>query len=641
MFVVRGPRIVQADKVVTDVQYPERAVRGVLRGRDPAVRSSWVHATTLATNALLGQSNLSLPRVAFVTTEGFRDVIEIGRQNRPSLYDLNFQRPTPLVSHRLRLELRERTDAKGRRTKPVRSQDLKALHRDLARHRADAVAVGFLHSYLNAQNERVVGRQLRRWFPFVSLSSDVAREPREFERFSTTVVNAALLPILSRYASRLERRHGVRAGPSISWMSSGGGLVTSREVRKRPVVVLESGPAAGVIAAAELSRRLRLDRAISFDMGGTTAKAGTVVDGRVQTVPELEVGGRSHHGRPARGSGYPVRFPFVDLAEVSAGGGTIIDRDRSGSLVVGPVSAGATPGPACYGRGGTRPTLTDASLVLGWIGDAMLAGSMHLDTDAAVQALAALGPPAEVSEGALRLAGLEMARAIRLVTVERGLDPTGFSLVAFGGAGPQHAALLAEELGIQRVVIPPRPGLFSALGLLYADWRYESRRAFPRDLRSACRALTHELGADRKSWRCDFTADCRYVGQGSELTIPVTRPTRWNVDAAFRRLHQATFGFTLDRPVEIVTLHAFATKARPKPHFPSAGSAGPPRGLRQAVLRGRRRTIETWDRTRLARRARVDGPAAIEEYDSTTLVPPGWVARLGNLGELHLEETRR
>ncbi len=637
VLLVRGRSVVRAEKVVTDVRRPEQALQRWEPEQAHRRPPDWVHATTLATNALLGQSNLPLPRVALVTTAGFRDVIEIGRQNRPSLYDLSFVRPVPLIARQRRFEVRERTDAVGRRTLPLRPRELAGLGRALRSCHAESVAVGFLHSYLNDRNERLAGRYLRGKFPFVSLSSEVAPEPREFERFSTVAVNATLLPILSEYAGRLERAHERRGGTALAWMSSAGGLVTSREVRKKPVVALESGPAAGVIAAAALSRRLGLSRTISFDMGGTTAKAGTVVDGRVQSVPELEVGGRTHHGRPARGTGYPVRFPFLDLAEVSAGGGTIITRDRSGGLAIGPTSAGASPGPACYGRGGRRATLTDASLVLGWIGASMLGGRMPLNAAAATRALSVLGVPVAVAESALRLAELEMARAIRLVTVERGLDPARFVLLAFGGAGPQHAALVAEELGIRRVVVPPRPGLFSALGLLYADWRFEARRTFPKELRSACESLRRELRAGRPGWRTEFTADCRYRGQGSELTVPFRVPDEESVHASFRRLHRSTFGFTLDRTVEVVTLHAFAMKNRSKPHLPAAGGTGRASGRRRAVLGGRRWTIRTLDRATLDRRAQVEGPAVIEEFDSTTLIPPAWVARLGPAGELELQ----
>lgn len=632
--------VVLARKVPTTPRRPEVAVLDALRALGGASPHELVHATTIATNALLGQRHLELPPVALVTTRGFRDVIEIGRQNRPGLYDLDFHRPRPLVPRRLRFTLDERTGATGRRRRAVQPRELSALRERLARGPARAVAVCLLHSYLNAANERAVGAGLRRGGLPVSLSSDVAPEPREFERTSTTVVNAALLPVVSRYVEALSRGLPPLGIRSFGLMSSAGGLVSSAEAARRPVAILESGPAAGVLAAAELGRRLGLPRLISFDMGGTTAKAGTVIDGRVETTGGLEVGGQSHHGRTARGSGYPVRFPFLNLAEVSAGGGTIVHRDVTGALEVGPLSAGADPGPACYRRGGTEPTLTDAAVALGWLGDALLGGTMPIDRGAAARALGRLGDPVRVAEEALGLADLEMARAIRLVTVERGLDPTRFVLVAFGGAGPQHAARVADELGIRSVVVPPRPGFFSASGLLCADWRYERRLAFPRDLREGWMRLSRRLLREHPGARLEFSADCRYAGQGSELAVPLRSPDFARLRRAFRAAHRSTFGFDLDRPIEVVTLRAFATRARPRPPPGRPGDSREGPHHRPAVFGGRATPLEVWPRAALRGGMRRRGPAAVEEYDSTTVVPVGWTVAVGGTGELTLLRER-
>ncbi|MEM3944175.1 MAG: hydantoinase/oxoprolinase family protein [Thermofilaceae archaeon] len=629
-------------KVLSTPREPERAVVEGLRriaARSP-VREV-VHATTLATNALRGQRGLEPPRTAFVTTKGFRDIIEIGRQNRPRLYDLFFEKPRPLAPRELRFELDERVDASGRVLKPLNQAEVEELGLKLRELGVESAAVCLLHSYLRPEHEELAGRILSKHVRYVSLSHRVAPEPREYERASTTLVNAVLQPLVSRYLTSLAGELegiGVRG---LYLMSSSGGLVDSREAAERPVQIIESGPAAGAVAAAELARMLGLGRVISFDMGGTTAKAALVANGEVEVTTEYEVGGESHHGRVVKGSGYPVRFPFIDLAEVSAGGGTIIWRDEAGALAVGPVSAGSEPGPACYGRGGREPTVTDANLVLGRLGESLLDGSLRLDRRAAETALSRLGDPADVAARALELINLEMARGVRLVTVERGFDPADHVLVAFGGAGPQFAAFLAEELGIREVLVPPHPGLFSAWGLLAADWRFEARSAYPdpealeETYRRMEESLTEKLG------HADYfvrSADVRYRGQGWELTVPVGRPASLeSVKRAFEERHEATFGFTLGLDVEIVVARVFAVKLRPKPGLPR-----PPAG--EPVKPGSRRVFfeDGWVETPVYRRESLpvgfvgEGPAIVEEYSSTTVVPPGWEFSVGNLGELRL-----
>jgi N-methylhydantoinase A len=449
------------------------------------------------------------------------------------------------------------------------------------------------------------------------------------------------MPIVSGYLERLIKGLRELGVMELSIMSSSGGLVTVEEAMVRPVQIVESGPAAGVIATAELSRMLGIPRAISFDMGGTTAKAGTVVDFEVEVTSEYEVGGEAHHGRIVKGSGYPIRFPFVDLAEVSAGGGSIIWRDEVGALRVGPISAGADPGPVCYGRGGVRPTITDANLALGRIGDYMLGGAMKLDRSASIKALQALGDPEVVAWEAISIANLEMARAIRLVTVERGLDPADFTLVAFGGAGPQHAVEIAEELGVRSVVVPPHPGLFSALGLLLADWRFEARVAYPVDLEEAYLKLEGELLG--RLGRVDYFvryADVRYEGQGWELTVPVGRPARLDdVRRAFEEKHLATYGFTLeDRSVEVVLARVFAVIRRVKPGLPKPRALGEPRVkvVRKVYFKDGWVNTPVYWRDDLPVGYKIEGPAIVEEYDSTTVIPPGWVAVVGGHGELRI-----
>jgi N-methylhydantoinase A/acetone carboxylase, beta subunit len=451
-------------KVPTTPREPERGVIDGLKAVSPEAPFEVLHATTIATNSLLGQVGLELPRTALVTTRGFRDVIEIGRQNRPQLYNLFFSRPRQLVPRELRYEVSERTLADGTVERPVDEGELERVAEDMVGRGVVTAAISFLNSYRNPSNELRAKEVLSRRLRYVTASSEVAPEPREYERTSTAVVNAVLRPIVSRYLEGLWGSLSGLGASSLSVMSSAGGLVDVEEASLRPVQLIESGPAAGAIAAAALSRELGVNMAIGFDMGGTTAKASSIVNGDVEVTTEYEVGGEVHHGRVVRGSGYPVKFPFVDLAEVSAGGGTIIWRDEAGALRVGPLSAGADPGPASYGMGGDRATLTDANLALGRLPTELAGGLIRLRPELALKALSRLGDPEAVASQAIELANLEMARAIRLVTVERGLDPSEFSIIAFGGAGPQHAAELAEDVGSRRVIVPPEPGLFSALG---------------------------------------------------------------------------------------------------------------------------------------------------------------------------------
>lgn len=631
-------RIMGYYKVPTTPREPETAVwEGLRRYLDGSV-SRLVHATTIGTNALLGQHGLELPRVALFTTEGFRDVIEIGRQNRPRLYDLFFQRPPAIVPRSMRFEVNERTDSSGAATKEV---ELKALEKsaNLAEQQgAGAVAVSFINSYRNSGNEDIAGEALMKHFPYVSVSSRIAPEQREYERTSTAVVNAALMPIVSRYVKKLESAVSAFGSPEISIMASSGGLVSTDEVYSRPVQIVESGPAAGVIASSEVSRLLGLNDVISFDMGGTTAKAGAIVKGEVVITGEYEVGGESHHGRIVKGSGYPIRFPFVDLAEVSAGGGTIIWRDAAGSLKIGPISAGSLPGPICYGRGGNEPTITDANLVTGIIGGKLLGGEMNLDRGGAIRGLSMLGDPFEVAESALNLADMEMARAIRMVTVERGLDPAGFTLMAFGGAGPQHAARIADELGIRMVIIPPSPGVFSALGLLLSDWRYEARSSFPADPEEQFRKLEDELTSGHRGAEFLKYADCRYKGQGSELTVPVEGGSRREIEGAFTKLHEATFGFILHREVEIATIRVFAVMRRAKPDISGAGVMELPVTGRKAVINGVEIEMKAVPRSTMKDGQAFSGPCAIDDYDATTFVPEGWQANTGKMGELNLKK---
>jgi len=630
---VDGDGNLSAFKLLTTPKRPEEAVIKGLAGLSSI--EEVLHASTIGTNALLGQVGLELPRVALFTTKGFRDVIEIGRQNRPRLYDLFFEKPRPLVPRHLRLEVDERVSPDGTVLKPVDAAEVESYAEKALRQGVASVAVAFLHSYLNPANEEAAAAVLKRHFRYVTLSSEVSPEPREYERTSTAVVNAALMPLVSRYLEELGRYVSSRGG-SLNVMASSGGLVTVEEASRRPVQLIESGPAGGVVAAAEFAKALDVKRVISFDMGGTTAKAGTVVDFEPEITTEYEVGGESHHGRVVKGSGYPVRFPFIDLAEVSAGGGTVVWRDEAGALRVGPTSAGADPGPVCYGLGGTEPTVTDANVVLGRVAS-LLGGEMRLDVEAAFKAFKKLGDPVETAWQAVQLANMEMARAVRLVTVERGLDPGEFALFAFGGAGPQHASELAEELGISKVVIPPEPGVFTALGMLFADSKFEARASYPRDLEEGFRSLEEALSAHNPTYYVRL-ADVRYVGQGWEVVVPVGRPAdEEQIRKTFEERHKAMYGFKLDKPIEVVTIRVFAivTRRKPKLREPPAGGEPKPALYRKAYF-GEWVETPVYRRENLPRGFKADGPVVIEEKHSVTVVPPRWRVEVGKMGVLEL-----
>jgi N-methylhydantoinase A len=616
---------------------PARPEVGIINALNQIVKGikipELLHATTIATNAILGQVGLELPNTALLTTNGFKDIIEIGRQNRPKLYDLFFTKPRPLIPRKFRYEVNERVNVNGEVIKDIDENEIIKMANDLKNSNIESVAISYIHSYINPKNEVKTKEILNRYFKYVTISNDVAPEPREYERTSTTVVNAVLRPIVSRYIEMLSSSLKEFGTEKIYIMSSSGGLVNTVDASERPVQMIESGPAAGAIAAAELSNMLSIKNSIGFDMGGTTAKASAIIDGKLEITTEYEVGGEAHHGRTIKGSGYPVRFPFIDLAEVSAGGGTVIWKDEANALRVGPISVGADPGPASYGKGGNKASITDANLLLGRIGNKLAGGEVNLNVELARKALSNLGDPEEISISALDLINLEMARAVRLVTVERGLDPSSFSIIAFGGAGPQHAAMLAEELGSQEVIIPPEPGLFSALGLLMADSRFEARLAFPKDLQEAFEKLENELV--KKVGALDYfirLLDVRYQGQGYELTI--TAPgnlDKDSVEKSFSLAHYNTYGFTLNRPIEIVMSRVFGIKVRPKPYLGEAKDniELKEKGFRKTYISKSWDEVPIYERDSLPKGCKIKGPAIIDEYSSTIVIPRGWRGEVG------------
>jgi N-methylhydantoinase A len=661
-------------KVSSTPRAPEEGLLDALRSLLEEVAANEItlvaHASTIATNALLGQVHLELPRVAFITTEGFRDVLEIGRQNRSALYDLNVTRPKPLARREDRLVVRERRTHDGGVIVELDPATVARAVETVRERGIKAVAVGLLHADADGSHERAVGDALREAIPDaeISLSSEIDPQYREYERFSTTVLNAALAPIVQGYLDRVSR--GVRAAgvsAPIFVMRSDGGMAVLKSAARRPATLIESGPASGVIAAAFLGRALGIGNVLSFDMGGTTAKAGTIFDGVPQISASFEAAGSTHSGRSVKGSGYPVRFPFVDLAEVSAGGGTIAWLDAAGTLRVGPLSAGADPGPACYGNG-DRPTVTDANVVLRRSNPrALLDGAFPIDAARSRDAIASVAAPVggdveRAAAGVVTLVDAEMAKVLRIVSVERGHDPRDFTLLAFGGGGPLHACAVAADIGVSRVVIPLSPGVFSAYGLLAADVRVTAVRSIvaPADddtwqrARKLFDALARESDAalgEQGVAKGDRTfvreLDLRYVGQSTELSVTAPRSLEEAVEA-FHQRHEQRYGFAARQdPVETVTARAIGIGTTPKPRLVAA-VAPARRAPEQRALRERREVFDgtafadtpVYGRTHLRPGDAFDGPAVVEQYDATTYVAPGWNARVDGYGNLVMEHAR-
>jgi N-methylhydantoinase A len=655
-------------KVPSTPHEPQRAVMRALialldeYAERPAMELL-AHSTTIATNALLGQLGLELPRTALVTTHGFRDVIEIGRQNRSEIYNLFVERPRPLVAREDRLTVRERVDHRGNVLEPLDDGSVADACEKLRGRGVGAVAVCLLHSYANDAHERRVASALAAALPDarIARSSEVDPEYREYERFSTTVVNATLAPIVEAYLERLVRELRENAiDTPLYVMRSDGGMAAAQRIAARPAAIVESGPASGAIATAALGRRAGAPRLLSFDMGGTTAKAGTILDGIAQVAHEFEAAGRTHSGRAVKGSGYPVRFPFVDLAEVSAGGGTIGWIDDAGALRVGPLSAGADPGPACYGVSDS-PTVTDANVVLGRLHqEHLLGGAFAIDASRARASIAVLaqrlGRGVEATAaGIVALVDDAMAKVLRIVTVERGLDPRDFALVAFGGGGPLHACAVAEELHIARVLVPAHPGLFSAFGLLEADLHVNHVRSILRATREAdARSLARFFDESEARARDELVAagahaatiafrrqyDARYRGQSFELTIEHAADPG-AVAKRFHDAHRTRYGYDVpEESVELVNARLTASgKIAPVSPFDSArgdterqddsaSRCHPEPCRRMAWVGGSFIEVDVYQRNALADGAQLDGPVIVEEYDSTTYVAPGWRLRV-------------
>jgi N-methylhydantoinase A len=668
-----GDGAVHVRKVLTTPDDPRRAVRRGIEevlaraGTPPADVTRVVHGTTLATNLILQRAGAT---VGFVTTAGFGDMLRLGREARVEgdRYDLFFTKPEPPVPHRLTFEVDERVAADGTVVRPLTEPSVADVVAGLAEQKPEAVAICLLNSHVEDRHERRLLAACREALPgaYVVASCEVWREWREYDRAMTTVMSAYVGPALADYLAGLSSELaevGLRCPVDV--MESSGGVIRAALAARRPVFTVESGGAAGVTAAGAIGRSLGHDDVISFDMGGTTAKAGVVRGGRPDITHDFQVGGKGSYGSIRSGTGVPVKIPVVDLAEVGAGGGSIAWIDPGGSLRIGPRSAGSAPGPVCYGRGGTEPTVTDANLVLGYLDPAAgLADGVTLSVTAAREAIdrvvaGPLGLPVEAAAWAIHdLVNANMAAAIRVVTVQRGIDPRDFALVAFGGAGPLHAVRLADTFAIGTVVVPWAAGVASAAGLGAADLTVHQVRSLlapldgddgvePRTLAEAFAALESEGRAALETGELDarFSVErmvgARHRGQAHQLTVdvpdgPLDGAALDGIASAFRAAYRRAFGVALDTPIELVTVQARVSRLVDKLDFSSAPrpAGGGAASLERALV-GRR---EAWfppsgtaaagvyEWARLDPGARLAGPAIVQGPDTTVVVPPGRTA---------------
>ena len=651
----RTGRFAQAKSLTT----PAQLVQGIIdcirkSGLDPSAIGELIHGSTTAINTLIERKGA---KTGLIVTRGTRDVYLIGRGNRPESYNLFFHRHQPLVLRRLTREIEERVLSSGEVLEPLQRASVEDACRRFAEEGVEAVAVCFLHSYLNPENERAAGEIVRRALPaaYVSLSHEILREYREFERMSTTVVNAYIGPKVGGYVKSLKSslaEVGFRGDLTV--MQSNGGVMTPEIATGRPVTMMESGPVGGIIASARVGSALGFPNVISFDMGGTTAKTSLIHDSEPAMAPGCYVGGYA--------SGHPVMVPVIDVVEVGAGGGSIAWIDDVGALKVGPQSAGAEPGPICYRRGGTEPTITDANLVLGRLDpDDFLGGEMVLDAAAAVRGIMQkIADPLKLSvtaaaQAIIDVAVSKMSLAVREVSVAKGFDPRDFALVASGGAGPLHVMAIARELHIPKVIVPLFPAHFSALGMLAADERHDFTRTFYADLGAVdFRQLEHTVAEmttesesalrRQKGVEHQIHLDLRYVGQEFTLSVPVApkqikSADRRAIRAAFDRLYDLRYAHhSPEEPVEIVNIRLAAMGKRPKMKFPRVAArrkTAPSRKV-EAYLGGAGRAVScpVHRRERLGAGERITGPALVREHGTTTVLFKGDACTVAKTGEL-------
>jgi N-methylhydantoinase A len=663
-------------KVLTTYQAPENAILDGLRqvcdkaGVSPSRITHVIHGTTLATNALIERRGA---KTAFVTTKGFRDVIEMRTESRFEQYDLDLVLPPPLLARNHRYVVDERIGASGDVLRPLDPTEARAIAETIVRRGYESVAVGFLHAYLDGRHERVIRDALLAESPglSVSISSEVSPQMREYERFNTTIANAYVKPMMAEYLSRLRARLKAEGCTCpVFLMHSGGGIISLESAAEFPVRLVESGPAGGAIFAADIAGRFGLDRVLSFDMGGTTAKICLIRNQTPKTSRVFEVA-RSY--RFKKGSGMPISIPVIEMVEIGAGGGSIAHVDSLRQIRVGPESAGSEPGPACYGLGGDRPAVTDADLVLGRLDpDAFAGGSIVLDPDRSRQALAThVARPLEMDDlaaafGISEVVDENMANAARVHAVENGEDLSGYTMIAFGGAAPLHAGRLCEKLGIDRVLIPAGAGVGSAIGFLRAPFSFEATRSLYMRLRdfdpAKVRRLLAELGEEATgfvrscrpsgpiSWSCKVYM--RYIGQGWEIPVSlgeaeIDRPDAARYQALFEADYAALFGRTVaGLDTEITVWAANATTERRKPEQARAAgqnSAAVSSGSRQLFDPALSAMVDArvYARSTLRPDQSVAGPAVITEAETTIVVPAGFTATMRSEGTIEIVRQMR
>ena len=605
---------------------------------EPGAVDALAHGMTVATNALLERRGA---RTALVTTEGFRDVIEIARQNRPSLYDLSQDRPPPLVPRGLRFTVKERMGPQGE-ISALDEESLEEVVSSIKEAEVEAAAVCLLFAFMHPDHERRIGEALREELPevHVSLSSEVLPEFREYERFSTTTADAYLAPKLAAYLKNLAGKAKEAGVPSPLIMQSSGGVVGIDDAIADAAGCLLSGPAGGVVGAAYVGGLGEYRNLLTFDMGGTSTDVATIIDGEAQTTTETVV------------AGLPIKLPMVDIHTVSAGGGSIAWADAGGALRVGPHSAGAEPGPAAYGQGGEEPTVTDANLFLGYLADeATLGGEVVLQRELSEKALSSLGEKLgldaqEAALGIVRVANAEMVRALRVISVERGLDPREFALLAFGGAGGMHACALAEELGMETVLVPRAGGVLSALGLAISDLRHDYVNPYlvglenveKEEFEKKFEKMESSASEDLEDPEYDRRADLRYRGQSFELTVEADSLEK--LEERFHAAHEQRYGYRMDdESVELVNLRLISTVPVEKPELDEPEPEGEAEsGTREANFDGEWQEVAVLDRERMGKGSEVSGPAIVEFKESTCVVRPGWRGAVDGVGTLVLEK---
>lgn len=619
----------------------EGIAKAKINGEDIKVFS---HGTTVGTNALIERK---LPKTALITTKGFRDVIEIGRGTKEDIWDTYKDKARPYIKRRDRFEVTERTDYEGNILVPIDENEVRELAQKLKKRGTESIAVCFINSYVNGENEARVKEILQQELPgvYVCISSEVLPEIFEHERMSTTIINAVLGPIMTSYINRLETEMEKRGyKEDILVLHSGGGVMTSSTVPRYAARLASSGIAAGAIASKHIAKLCGYQNAIGLDMGGTSTDISLMYNGDIRITKEWAIE-----------YGYPIGFPSIEILTIGAGGGSLAWIDEGGSLRNGPQSAGALPGPACYGLGGTEPTNSDANLVLGRLGTELLDGSMKLDLEKAKQAVQKIADVfdyslEEAANAIIEVANANMSDAVRLISVRRGYDPRDFALVAFGGAGPLHGAHLAKELNIPTVIIPPHPGVAAAMGCLLVDVRHDISKTYLRQtsevtldellneyesMKAEARALLEEEGIDEEHSTLMNYIDLRYQGQWRSLAIPVSENSSSleEILEVFHKEHEREFAYSdREQNVEIYGLRVTAIGTVPKPEFPEYEQTGKLedalKGTREVYFDGEYVTTNVYDRDKIPILTELEGPAIIDQLDTTTVIPPKFTAKV-------------